>query len=349
MYQLLIVEDEEVMRRGLSCFVPWEEMGYAVAGVFEDGTEAYEYLQKNTCDVILTDVMMSRMNGLELAMNVTAMQPDIKVVILSGYMEFTYARQAIQYGVVDYLVKPVDEDELAEVFNKLKEKLDEEKHKTDDAEELINAYKLFVLEISAGNEAEIRKLLKDYMERISYRPVEEIRGLLKNLCSAIALEYKNRNLDTWIATNGAYNIVLLYQPKDYQSLYACTLDMFLALAGRLREKEQDHQDHIIGLIKKYAADHIGEDIGNEAIARKYNIHPAYMSRLFHQKTGETLTEYILRIRMEKAVELLREGKRKSSEIARLIGCSSQSYFSVLFKKYTGYNPSDYCRIILKRQ
>lgn len=348
MYRLIIVEDEEVMRRGLSCYVPWEEMGFTVAGVFEDGTEAYEYLQKESCDVILTDIMMGRMSGLDLAMNISKEQPDIKVVILSGYMEFTYARQALQCKVVDYLVKPVDEDELADVFRKLKQKLDEEKSRQEEYGGLTGEYKLFVTELNAGNLETIQMLAKDYMERISYLPFDDIRGIVKGLCSAIIQEYKNRDVDTWIITNGAFNIALLYEPKDWQELSACLLDMLTSLAEGLKAKEQDHQDHIVGLIKKYAYEHMNEDIGNEEIARKHNIHPAYMSRLFKQKTGETLTEYILRIRMEKAIELLREGKYKSSEISRMIGCSSQSYFTVLFKKYTGYNPSDYCRIVLKR-
>lgn len=348
MYRLIIVEDEEVMRRGLSCYVPWEDMGFTVAGVFEDGTEAYEYLQKESCDVILTDIMMGRMSGLELAMNVCAEQPDIKVVILSGYMEFTYARQALQYKVVDYLVKPVDEDELADVFHKLKQRLDEEKRHQEEYGGLTGEYKLFVSELNAGNIDAIYALAKDFMERISYLPFEDIRGITKGLCSAIVQEYKNRNIDTWIITEGAFNIALLYESKDWRELEACLQKMLQALAEGLKAKEQDHQDHIVGLIKKYAQEHMNEDIGNEEIARKHNIHPAYMSRLFKQKTGETLTEYILRIRMEKAIELLREGKYKSSEISRMIGCSSQSYFTVLFKKYTGYNPSDYCRIVLKR-
>lgn len=348
MYQLIIVEDEEVMRRGLACFVPWSELGFSVAGVFEDGSEAFEFLQGHACDVILTDVMMSRMNGLNLAMNVNALLPDVKVVILSGYMEFSFAKQAIQYGVVDYLVKPVDEEELADVFRKLRVRLDGEKQKTGESAELAGALKLFVLEIGAGNCEMIPGLLKDFLERISYLEFEEMRRLAKSLCSAVALEFKGRGIDSWIVTNGRFHFGLLYEARDGKELFDCVLGMFVALAEGIREREQDHQDHIVGLIKKYAADHIGEDIGNEAIARKYNIHPAYMSRLFHQKTGETLTDYILRLRMEKAVELLREGKWKASEISRLVGCSSQSYFTVLFKKYTGYNPSDYCRIVLKR-
>ena len=126
MYKLVIVEDEENIRHSLENFIPWEEMGFRVLNAFSDGSDALAYLQDNPCDAVLTDILMSRMSGLEMIRRLHQIHPQTKVVILSGHSNFDYAQQAIQYKVAQYLVKPVDEDELIGIFKEIKEQLDEE-------------------------------------------------------------------------------------------------------------------------------------------------------------------------------------------------------------------------------
>ena len=94
---------------------------------------------------------------------------------------------------------------------------------------------------------------------------------------------------------------------------------------------------------EYLDEHLDEDISHEVIAAKYRLHPGYLSRLFKQEMGETLSEYLLRIKIEKAAQLLKEDQYKIGEIAGLVGYSTSSYFSVMFKKYTGCTPREYCQ------
>ena len=96
---------------------------------------------------------------------------------------------------------------------------------------------------------------------------------------------------------------------------------------------------------QYLDAHLDEDIGHDALAAKYRIHPGYLSRLFKQEMGETLSEYLFRIKIERAAQLLKERRNKIGEIAGMVGYSSSSYFSVMFKKYTGYSPREYCQRI----
>ena len=102
---------------------------------------------------------------------------------------------------------------------------------------------------------------------------------------------------------------------------------------------------MIGRIVAYLNEHIDEDIGHDVIAAKYRIHPGYLSRLFKQEMGETLSEYLLRIKIERAAELLKSGNYKVGEIAVMVGYSASSYFSVMFKKHTGYSPREYSQRI----
>lgn len=130
MYRLIVVDDEEIIRGGLCQCVDWASLGFEVAADFEDGDGALEYLSLHGCDVVMTDIMMSRVNGLELARRIHEDYPGIKVLILSGYQEFEYAKQAMQYGVSDYLLKPFRSTEIRTVFGNLRRQLDEERLKS---------------------------------------------------------------------------------------------------------------------------------------------------------------------------------------------------------------------------
>lgn len=129
MYHLMIVDDEEKIRSGISSYFPWDELGFQVVKLAADGQEAFDYmLGDERVDAILCDIMMPVVNGLEL---LEMMQESgitgVKVVLLSGYREFEYARRAIQLGVFDYLLKPTKYKDLRAAFTKLKEQLDLER------------------------------------------------------------------------------------------------------------------------------------------------------------------------------------------------------------------------------
>lgn len=124
MYSLVIAEDEFTTRRALVNMVRWNELGYRVDGEFADGQELLDYLKNNIPDVILTDIKMINVSGIEIARLVAQQNLPIQVVFLSAYKDFSYAQEAVEYHVAHYLLKPVDLSRLREVFRSLKEKLD---------------------------------------------------------------------------------------------------------------------------------------------------------------------------------------------------------------------------------
>lgn len=124
MYRLLVADDEKRLLSGLCDFYPWKELGYQIVARVENGRQALEYISRNPVDVVFTDISMPVMTGIELAEILSRDYPDIKVVFLSGYSEFQYARQALKYGVKDYILKPVKTEELRKTFAELKSKMD---------------------------------------------------------------------------------------------------------------------------------------------------------------------------------------------------------------------------------
>lgn len=135
MYKLVIADDESTIRNGMCKYIDWSSMGFVVVADFEDGTDTIEYLKKNSVDVVLADIQMSQKTGLDVAAFIQEQQLPVKIVIISGYKEFEYARKAIQYNVESYLLKPIQMEEVQSVFNNLKMELDASRPREEDDEE----------------------------------------------------------------------------------------------------------------------------------------------------------------------------------------------------------------------
>lgn len=126
MYNLLIVDDESKIRKGLRSFFPWQDIGFNVVSEAANGIQALEYLENHHVDVVLTDIVMPKMTGIELAQALHKGKHPAKVVFLTGYKEFEYARKALEYGVKQYLVKPTQYKEITEIFEIIRAELDQE-------------------------------------------------------------------------------------------------------------------------------------------------------------------------------------------------------------------------------
>ncbi len=125
-YQVLIVDDEEIVCRGMAQFVKWQEHGFSVSGIVYLAEEGLKYLEHHHIDVIFLDIRMPQMSGLEMLKIIAEKYPSIKTVILSGFSEFSYAKEAIRYGAYDYLNKPVNLKEIENLLDRLALELDKE-------------------------------------------------------------------------------------------------------------------------------------------------------------------------------------------------------------------------------
>ena len=127
MYRILLVDDEALIREAVSENVQWEKYGYELAGSCENGKEALEFIEKTPVDVVLTDICMPYMDGMQLSERLGEEHPSIKIIILSGYDDFDYAKKAIRYGVKEYLLKPITAEEMGKALLDLKAELDKER------------------------------------------------------------------------------------------------------------------------------------------------------------------------------------------------------------------------------
>ena len=129
--KVFLVEDETVIREGLRDRIPWDQFGYRFVGEAADGEMALPLIRKTKPDVLITDIKMPFMDGLSLSKIVSKEFPRMKIIIISGYDDFEYARQAIEVGVDQYLLKPVTRMKLKNVLLELKDKIEQDQEQED--------------------------------------------------------------------------------------------------------------------------------------------------------------------------------------------------------------------------
>ena len=130
MYRVLIVDDEAFIREGLKVICDWEELGFSICGDAASGEEALQKILQEKPDLVLMDIKMPGMTGLEIIKKCKDAGSLSRFIVISGYSDFTYAQEAIRYGVTNYLTKPVDEDELIPTVKSIKEAMDKENRDT---------------------------------------------------------------------------------------------------------------------------------------------------------------------------------------------------------------------------
>ena len=257
LYSVLMVDDERevidvIMRR-----LNWEELGFTVCGSAGNGAEALEMAEELQPDVVMTDIKMPYMDGLELTRRLRSLFPDIRIIIFSGFDEFEYAKEAIRLGAEEYLLKPIDSAEIRRVFEKIKIQLDEDRDRRRSVERLEEYYQKslpllrenFFLSLMDGHipEEKLREYIQDYRLElngpwyviavihvsVSETPRDLTPRLLAVSVRELAEEYFK---DRWNSYVFHYrgNTILLSQlsSPDMVSAYTDDCDRFCRLAKR---------------------------------------------------------------------------------------------------------------------
>ncbi|WP_414838833.1 response regulator [Carnobacterium sp. TMP28] len=175
MYSILLVDDEQYIRQSIIELVEWEKKGFFILGEAGNGEEALEVMEKNVPDILITDIRMPVMDGIELSRQIREKHPSVKIVFLSGHDDFDYAISGIKLNIIEYLLKPISINDLEQMLEKVHEALDEEKREANDLERIETDYlenfqgikMSFLVSLITDNykdvpEEEIKKLVETY-------------------------------------------------------------------------------------------------------------------------------------------------------------------------------------------
>jgi len=136
MYKVLIADDETLDLEGMKTFIPWASFGMEIVGAVTNGFSACELIENQHIDVLVTDVNMPNMSGIELAKRVKEKYSDVRIVFVSGYRDFHYAKEALSLQAVNYVLKPMNEDELTRSLDQIRSDLDESRKREEVAREV---------------------------------------------------------------------------------------------------------------------------------------------------------------------------------------------------------------------
>lgn len=348
MIELLIADDEQWVREGVAKTIDWASLGIVVSGTAEDGKVAYNLITKTGPDIVLMDIKMPGMSGLQV---IEAIQSEQIVnptfVIITGHADFMYARQALQLSVEDYILKPFSPSNIQECVGKI-------------ANEIRLKTMNFILKQHQLS------LVRDADKPLLYPQKEEHRLMLGLL--ARDKESSLGALDEFFAKcalENSFEDVLLC----FSILYAQILKFLMSRRRtfphyQLLDGKKDRIDLLYSFFCSIICDACGpgvaqanptvlraveyieeyysyEDLTLEKVAAACFISPAYLSSLFTQTLGVSYIEYLNNTRMAHAKTLLSDHSLRLKDVARMVGFRSVKYFHRVFKGATGTTPSKF--------
>ncbi len=350
MYRVIIADDEEWIRAGLLYRNDWNAMGFEVAAVLEDGGDVLKLLEKERVDALLTDICMYQVSGLETARVIREKYPWMKVVLLSGYREFEYAKEAMHCGVYEYLLKPVDYEKLREVFAGIKQELDRVQHEEQLLHSLGEEEYDQMLELTRHmtgavlGEDDDSWLAYAYLKPLIHNAPSEIRQVVvKRLMEHLwaQLYQKDRTLaEEFTGKLKSLDVTENADVAQALSNLLCQLNDEL-VARNLVPTAKKSRDDSMQKACNYINNHLNQDFTYKDVAEYVHLSPRHFIRRFRSEMGETFTDYVLRIRMEAAMRLLDERKILPDDIGQTVGYHDAKYFQQIFKKYTGYTVRGY--------
>ncbi len=364
MYDLVIADDDEILLEGLSTAFDWQALNVRVAAAVTDGTAALDVLRRGPCDILLTDIKMGRMDGLELTRLAREEFPSLRLVIMSAYEEFGYAQHAVRVGVEDYIVKPIDLDQLAETFRKLTGDMDLERAN----QAYLKGISRRIDELGERSAEDCYRAsgalntgVIDHLARVTLlgsaqeaaADVERLRSNLKAVSGGsfvflvAALGMLTGRLSDSGRLSNAQKEALIALQKDAMKCAGMddAMDMLRAclnnIADEMAESSTDVKALIQSACRYVEAQYARSTLRIRDAAVHAGLSPSYFSAMFAKYAGESFSDYLLRIRMKEAQLLLSNTDLRTYEIAYKVGYDNPTYFSTLFKRFTGMTVSQY--------
>lgn len=356
MQRVLVVDDEHLIRSSLHKKI--SELGpeFIVSGTAENGKEAMDWLTAYYADICVTDVSMPLMNGLDLIEHIKRQYVWMHCVIVSSYDDFNYVRQALQHGAIDYILKPIEQETLAEAMHKAVDRL---RHERDDRarklllQHLPHHRKLleqWVTRMRLGELSNMPLLVVETLETLEAWTGERL-DLLMSLSfgwlEIVAEELSRERIDVQLEEGADIGIGDALIAKEKLRFYfrLCAvrrLEEGAAAVYRACKATQDQPTRkALEDAKRYIRANYAKKLSLQEIAEQATMSRSYFANVFKQETGMTVWRYITSVRMDEARRLLMESPMRMYEIGIEVGYDNSVYFTQTFKEYYGSTPAEY--------
>nr|WP_154893867.1 response regulator [Paenibacillus xylanexedens] len=443
--RLLIVDDGHYVLEYMKHLLDWRSFGIDQIETTTNSIEAREWLNQHHIDILITDIRMPEVSGIDLLQHIHQKNLLTKVIILSGYSQFEYAQQGIRLGALDYLLKPVDKDDVEKAMSKAIKNIKKSNPSPPISWEKFDGMG-YLLSLLGGNET-LRKEFEVYRDFLGKHQFCCLR--LEHYTPAEVAEVKcmvGSNGDRFIWSTGTQLVALVpqeaaeiltsklhhlilsrpfslsdrnetrhlfyeffldehVQPGDFDRtfnlppscgewelagnimksydrislrkekilflmetiVYVYLVDKerstsetadwifhrlrnpdelwptLMETVSEIRNNKEMSIQTIVGKVQKYIEDHIAHGLSLDELGKVAHLHPVYLSKLFKQETGENVSNYISRKRLDKAARLLLDSELRIADISQMVGYKKNQYFIQLFKEEFGVTPYQYRR------
>lgn len=344
MYKVLLADDIEPFRRKIKRFPCWKAKGHAFEIVYEapNGLEALEMLKKHAVDVLLTDIRMPLINGIDLLKEVKKKNLCPCVILFSEFAEFSYAKEGIINGAFDYLVKPVDEEALMNTFHRVRQYLDS----LSGTPIPVETYKQqLIYGILHGEKKKCTRLCERIFREMAKGAEEESQLLLTVYDFADEMMQKMLDEQPYLSFYFSLEDFTVFSAGNGEEAEAKRLlcDFVLEFCARMEIFRIDHYSENVQKLCLMAFGHVEDKLNLTRIAEEFYMNPKYLGSKFKQETGLSFNQFLTNLKIYRAKKLLKQEKSKIAEVAERLGFENVAYFSKVFKKETGQSPGEYRR------
>lgn len=373
MYKLLIVDDDEIVCRGLGRCIPWTQMGIKVVGLVYDGEMALEYVERERPDLVIVDINMPFMDGMEFSTVVRQKYPDMKTILLTAYQEFAYAQKAVQLQVFEYLTKPFTNEEVMAAVKRALRAIEEEREyrgrirKNPDV--FLDSEVRFRTEGFQGELPKLRKQVQECVRQRDFSRMKEEMGKLFERIrkirpeDGVAVRFLLVELmrAAWEATEDDQVYGEFLQKSS--GLLAQIMDT--RSSSQLEETAGRHFQYVYEYLESYNTTDIEKRV-NQAVkyirqcysdpelnlnevASQVSLSASYLGNSLKKYKNTSYVNLLNQVRIENAKKLLARPSIRTCEVAFLVGFNSSQYFSSCFKKNTGMTPGAFRKQVLSNK
>lgn len=364
MFNILLVDDEELALTTLRYALPYKEYGITDIHCTTSSLDALELLQKQRFDACFVDIRMPGMNGLDLIEAAQQYNSETVFVIVSGYSDFSYAKKALQFGVLDYCLKPIAPEDCIPVLEKLSNCIVASRLKHDPlyiskllTEETFCKKFLSRLVLKSAECKELTLLLVrsnnlfTALKQLDTLFPAKVLFLAKDAAILIWTEFLDSVRFDFLSKDYLPDVLLIYSTttpsiESFQSAFKILQTQYHSQGSNkvgiiktptVHEETSAYFSNILSFIETNYASHLTL----QDIAFKFAINYSYLSQLFTKILKKSFAEYLTNIRLTHACELLSNTDTRITTIAESVGFNDYHYFCNLFKRYYSMTPMQY--------
>lgn len=356
LFKVVIIDDEPWTREVIRQLGKWDTLELEIVGEASDGEYGLELIRQMTPDIILTDVSMPHLNGINLIHTLRQEGNNALVIFVSGYDNYEFIHNAMKVGAIDYLLKPIKQEELNQQLKKCKsilmvDKAEREEHLKGSFLDVSWASKYYVLQDSLydslnSNNIEIMKeKLEDIFQLIQQNANEMLSKsnmicIYYSLINTLQRYIMSRDYEVKEVIKSSKATFVFSRESNIEEMFYFVFDLYCSVYIKMQELIRTRNRIDINRIKQYAKENYAEGITLEETAETFYVSKEYLSKTFKATVGRGFSEYVTSLRMQRAKELIVDYKVPIKEAGELVGYMDQAHFYKTFKKFYGKTPGE---------